>query len=343
MPKVIRPRTIVSSRPPPHNHATPRQKPGRCAFEHQPKLIVEDPEDGSPLECLCGSAVLSAWEVRHEGPDGEICSIQSCDNCWTQWLNSNLHRHNDLWSVSCICNRARVSLDSLRVVLRPKEFHKQVKVNIVTLYLLTTSRLCDRAAMATANRLRNWISCPVGSCTYGHEHDISVDGLQWYCQREGCGMVACASCRSPWHEGRTCREYQRLTLREGFTSLTVEENGHTSMEVKECPRCHHALYKIGGCDHMTCVCGHEFCYLCCRRYLRASSISSVMLIRHSTTCGHWNPDMEGFRIHGIDLENLCMAKWKLEFVDASASVKITLQSGQTTAGHQDIRMTRESL
>lgn len=30
----------------------------------------------------------------------------------------------------------------------------------------------------------------------------------------------------------------------------------------ECPKCRHGIQKSHGCDHMTCRCGHEFCFIC---------------------------------------------------------------------------------
>lgn len=32
--------------------------------------------------------------------------------------------------------------------------------------------------------------------------------------------------------------------------------------IKECPKCERSIYKNGGCNHMTCKCQFEFCWLC---------------------------------------------------------------------------------
>ena len=36
--------------------------------------------------------------------------------------------------------------------------------------------------------------------------------------------------------------------------------------VKQCPGCRVRTYKDGGCNHMTCRCGHQYCWLCMRAW-----------------------------------------------------------------------------
>lgn len=137
-------------------------------------------------------------------------------------------------------------------------------------------------------------------------------------------MVACASCCSPWHEGQTCREYSRDLFRADFRSIEIEENGQSSLKVQECPNCYQALYKSEGCDHITCTCGHEFCYFCHAEYLRESTVSSILLVCHRSRCHYRNRKMQGFSIHGMSEAELFGGRWKLEFADASAGFTTTL-------------------
>ena len=37
-------------------------------------------------------------------------------------------------------------------------------------------------------------------------------------------------------------------------------------QYKQCPSCKFWVSKNEGCDHMTCRCGHEFCYKCGAEY-----------------------------------------------------------------------------
>ena len=64
-------------------------------------------------------------------------------------------------------------------------------------------------------------------------------------------------------------------LMERFKSegnTTSEENGKLWMEAntKYCPR-KKKIYKDGGCMHMSCKCGYEFCWLCLKSWRRHGS------------------------------------------------------------------------
>jgi hypothetical protein len=52
----------------------------------------------------------------------------------------------------------------------------------------------------------------------------------------------------------------------GDTSCTVTSDEATELLIsqssKQCPGCNVAVHKSEGCNHMTCLCGTEFCYLC---------------------------------------------------------------------------------
>lgn len=59
------------------------------------------------------------------------------------------------------------------------------------------------------------------------------------------------------HPGSTCEEYEQRTAAE--TKQCTDFISHTS---KPCPRCGKMITKGGGCNHMRCVCGAAFCWVC---------------------------------------------------------------------------------
>ena len=67
-----------------------------------------------------------------------------------------------------------------------------------------------------------------------------------------CNKALCTLCKSLAHPG------QLICPTEDDPVLDLaQENGW-----KHCPRCNHIIGLDSGCNHMTCVCGHEFCFRC---------------------------------------------------------------------------------
>lgn len=71
------------------------------------------------------------------------------------------------------------------------------------------------------------------------------------CSREYCFIHSNA------HPGQTCKEYERSHWWEFRKNKRAAGKG-----AKECPGCGIVVMKSEGCNHMTCRCGFEFCYVC---------------------------------------------------------------------------------
>jgi ariadne-1 len=62
----------------------------------------------------------------------------------------------------------------------------------------------------------------------------------------------------------TCAEYQSLgDMNESDKRFMVLVKG---AKYKQCPNCKFWVEKNEGCDHMTCRCKYEFCYVCGGQY-----------------------------------------------------------------------------
>ena len=94
------------------------------------------------------------------------------------------------------------------------------------------------------------------------------DGRRMVCAK--CHAVFCGLCRRPWwvnrrqnHEGITCRRYQRMLPDPEYTMVGQVAN------CRSCPGCTLRVHRTDGCNHMTCPCGTEWCYVCeCRWSMR---------------------------------------------------------------------------
>lgn len=63
-----------------------------------------------------------------------------------------------------------------------------------------------------------------------------------------CEKVFCAKCMFPEHPG-VCDNNE----------VNFFEN---NLHYRQCRKCKNVIERSKGCNHMTCICKHEFCYLC---------------------------------------------------------------------------------
>lgn len=89
------------------------------------------------------------------------------------------------------------------------------------------------------------------------------DGRRMACGK--CGFVFCGLCRQPWHfanrrhHGLSCSRYGRKLPGGGRLNPS---DVYASRSTRACPNCHMRTVRIDGCNHMTCPCGMEYCYVC---------------------------------------------------------------------------------
>ena len=92
-------------------------------------------------------------------------------------------------------------------------------------------------------------------------------GGEW--RRTACGLGLCRRNAHAGGGGAAQQQRQsRCALLREHTTLALYEWCH---HVKRCPQCRRIIEKTGGCRHMTCKCGFQFCWHCKRDYFRSHS------------------------------------------------------------------------
>ncbi|KAF5125937.1 putative E3 ubiquitin-protein ligase rbrA [Metarhizium anisopliae] len=84
--------------------------------------------------------------------------------------------------------------------------------------------------------------------------NIRLNKRQGKCER---GHLTCTICRGPSHGNEDCPQDYDMNL----TNILAEEEGW-----KRCFNCHALVEHGEACQHMTCRCGTEFCYVCGLRW-----------------------------------------------------------------------------
>ncbi|CAH2069352.1 unnamed protein product [Thlaspi arvense] len=76
-----------------------------------------------------------------------------------------------------------------------------------------------------------------------------------------CRGLFCMDCKVPWHGKLSCTEYKKLHPNPPADDVKLESLANNKMW-RQCGKCKHMIELAYGCNHMTCRCGHEFCYNC---------------------------------------------------------------------------------
>ncbi|CZT16697.1 uncharacterized protein RCC_02532 [Ramularia collo-cygni] len=94
-------------------------------------------------------------------------------------------------------------------------------------------------------------------------------------QDKGTDSILCSSCSS--HVCTSCADQMPGDQEEHTCGAVIDglENQTRGVDYQICPACQFKISLRDGCNHMTCRCGHSFCYICGK----SATFSS----------GHWDP------------------------------------------------------
>jgi hypothetical protein len=99
-----------------------------------------------------------------------------------------------------------------------------------------------------------------------------------------CGFATCVRHKLPWHESQTCQEFdcdesqiERLEQAEATAKLLARDKS------KICPSCKQGVTKQDGCDHLSCLCGKSWCFVCLASW---ENIMRVGEEAHAPTCSY---------------------------------------------------------
>ncbi|KAJ3616898.1 hypothetical protein Zmor_008962 [Zophobas morio] len=140
--------------------------------------------------------------------------------------------------------------------------------------LLNTPDLVERY---DKNCLENYLSlepscrrCPQPDCDYCVF--IHEDAANFICEK--CRTNVCASCGEKFHKGKCKEKVVPLILPSDSEEETLDfsvRRARDAEQCKQCPRCRTWVLKIddGGCNHIKCHCGCDFCWLCNKEIVEA--------------------------------------------------------------------------
>ncbi|KAK9270137.1 hypothetical protein L1049_025713 [Liquidambar formosana] len=198
------------------------------------------------------------------------CGHYFCNDCWTEHFIVKITEGQSR-RIRCMAYRCNAICDEAKIR------------NLVSAKDLDLAKKFDRFLLESYiedNRRVKW--CPsVPHC--GNAIRIEDDE---FCEVEcACGLQFCFSCSSEAHSPCSCLMWKLWAKKCQDESETVN---WITVHTKACPKCHKPVEKNGGCNHVRCVCGQSFCWLCGG----PTGVSHTMSSIHGHSCGRYQEEHE---------------------------------------------------
>ncbi|CAF0909099.1 unnamed protein product [Adineta ricciae] len=203
------------------------------------------------LECSICYDVLTTNDAYRLLP----CNHTLCQICLSTYIRTTVasatYSSSSISPITCFQPNCPTQLNSALL---------QVYLSF-EIYQLYTDALVDRQLFS----LGKYRKCPSRSCS----NLLIVDENNNQSSMCSCGQRVCVKCLEEYHFPATCRQYKTYVeclRKSGDDILSLSKVGDNPdcyiAEGKNCPNCGEFVEKNGGCPHMTCKCGNEYCWNC---------------------------------------------------------------------------------
>ncbi|TKY47139.1 E3 ubiquitin-protein ligase RNF144A [Spatholobus suberectus] len=174
------------------------------------------------------------------------CNHPFCTDCISKHVATQIHQN----ILKVICPNPNCSVE-----LKPEYLHTILPSEVIVRW---ESARCESLIVGSEKSYCPFKDCSVLLVNDGREVVTSAE-----CP--SCHRLFCAQCRVPWHGRMTCKEFQRSKrnkeekeLDNKFFKLAKEKNWQKCPN----PKCTMYVQRRGGCEHIACRCGCNFCYNC---------------------------------------------------------------------------------
>ncbi|KAI5925437.1 hypothetical protein F4810DRAFT_79656 [Camillea tinctor] len=200
-------------------------------------------------------------EMPHRRRITKACSHKSdiCKECVASWITSSLEtvRYDRLKCPECV---QLLKFENVRAFATPDTFKRydelftRAKLTSIPEFQWCLNPRCDSGQILAKK------------CTKAKCHD--------------CRYTWCAHHNVPWHRGETCKEYDNRNRDHSKDERLSEKKVRKTS--RKCPKCKGNVHKYLGCDHITCICGHQWCWECFEPYTYDGA--GYHLVQHKPDC-----------------------------------------------------------
>lgn len=171
------------------------------------------------------------------------CGHQYCNQCWTNYLISQMEKGpRKVVMTKCIDPKCKLTL-------RPMVFQKFLPYK-------HCKKFEEYLSHSFVSGLNNLSWCPGKDCSNAVKADY---GTPITIDCPDCHHLWCFACKNEAHLPCNCE------LADKWMKLHSTDSENVTWVrafTKQCPKCKNHIEKNNGCNHMTCRCGYEFCWLC---------------------------------------------------------------------------------
>ncbi|CAD8212600.1 unnamed protein product [Paramecium octaurelia] len=164
------------------------------------------------------------------------CEHKFCTSCYKEYLENKI-KVAKINNITCLQEGCTIifSEDIIKQLVSEQKFQQ---------YLVF-----KRKYEIENDPNKKW--CPAQGCDRFIEKDSKANIVQ--CQ---CGSLVCFNCGQLAHQGMLCEDAIQGDFKQALVKYLI----------KYCPKCKSHIQKNAGCNHMTCNCSFQFCWVCLQPY-----------------------------------------------------------------------------
>jgi len=207
--------------------------------------VLEEPAEMTDYEDVVACSICEE-KVDFGDTFASECQHRFCKDCWTGSISSTLqsYTYQQIFDhMKCMHRDCEVSLlgPLIKEVSDEKDWQHYLRMLVksfteVNHAMYSICPYCSK--IAKANSLSSTVSKTV-ACS--------------------CGNSFCFGCTMAPHVPASCVDLEKWRAKDGDEEASVNFIKATTTQ---CPKCGRALDRITACNHITCGCSHQFCFVC---------------------------------------------------------------------------------
>lgn len=199
------------------------------------------------------SFINLSFQIIPNSIDCAIC-LEPVSDYETSYIKCNHIFHSE-----CIYKYLEVEIESRKSpILCPIEYCREeidipVTKDLIGIYLYDYYQNYTFENFVQSNS-KEFICCPTAGCKF-----VFLDENLEEFECPNCLNRYCLKCRCIYHEKYSCKDFSKINYDQNDIKFIKFVKG---ANFKQCPKCKYWVEKSDGCNHMTCRCRFEFCYIC---------------------------------------------------------------------------------